>query len=219
MLQRGRLYRHTHLSASAFQLDRTIKDRKNRQKKTNVVQKARNAKKANALRSTSKRVVEKGQDEDDEDEKDSAEESEEHEQVRGQKDGRMGVEDFMSGGFVGGMDGSSDEEGEEDEEEDDASLQDVEDLSEDEESHAQDLAKLAKKDPEFYKYLQENDQELLDFAEDDDDDDMSEEENEGEAASAVQKGKMKATELEAEVVTSEMLKGWQKSILQVRQGG
>jgi nucleolar complex protein 2 len=125
----------------------------------------------------------------------------------------MGVDDFMGGGFVDGMGaGGSDDDDEEDVDDDDASLQDIEDLSDEEEDHAQDLAKLAKRDPEFFKYLQENDQELLDFGNDDgeEDEDMEEEE-----ASPVQKGKKKAIEKRAEVVTSAMLKGWQKSILQV----
>ena len=37
----------------------------------------------------------------------------------------------------------------------------------DEETHKKDLGQLAKKDPEFFKYLQENDSELLDFEEGD----------------------------------------------------
>ncbi|KAF2017784.1 Noc2-domain-containing protein [Aaosphaeria arxii CBS 175.79] len=41
-----------------------------------------------------------------------------------------------------------------------------EDSGDDEEAHKQQLASLAEKDPEFYKYLKDNDAELLDFAED-----------------------------------------------------
>lgn len=40
------------------------------------------------------------------------------------------------------------------------------DSGDDEDAHKEQLAGLAQKDPEFYKYLKENDAELLDFAED-----------------------------------------------------
>jgi nucleolar complex protein 2 len=40
------------------------------------------------------------------------------------------------------------------------------DSADDEDAHKEQLAALAEKDPEFYKYLKENDAELLDFAED-----------------------------------------------------
>lgn len=133
---------------------------------------------------------------------------------RTKKAARMGVDDFMGGGFIDGMaEEASDGEGGEDDEDDMddvGSLQDIEDLSDEEGDHVQDLAKLAKKDPEFYKYLQENDQELLDFGNEDEEDEEME-----VPSSPVQKGKKKAVEREAEVVTAEMLKGWQKSILKV----
>jgi hypothetical protein len=141
--------------------------------------------------------------------------------MRTQKGERMGVDDFMGGGFADGMydeegNGSDDDDDNSGEDDDNESLRDIEDLSDQEEDHAQDLAKLAKKDPEFFKYLQENDRELLDFGNGDDDEDVDEEEEEEEeAASEIQKGKKKATDKDAEVVTSAMLKGWQKSILQV----
>lgn len=173
------------------------------------------AKKVNTLRSTTKPST-AGEDEESASGSENGESEGEVENVKStKKAGRMGVDAFMGGGFVDGMaDEASDGEGDEDdgdEEQDDASLQDVEDLSDEEGDHVQDLAKLAKKDPEFFNYLQENDQELLDFGNEDEED----EEEMEEPSSPVKKGKKKATEKEAEVVTSEMLKGWQKSILKV----
>lgn len=70
--------------------------------------------------------------------------------------------------------------------------------------HLLELSNLAEKDPEFYKYLQENDKDLLDFdpdaAEDVEDEDMEDAEPES-----------------VPPLTKEILQKWQKSILEVRQ--
>ena len=69
------------------------------------------------------------------------------------------------------------------------------------------LSKLAEKDPEFFKYLQENDRELLEFSLNDaaagDDEDM-----EGEGP---------AEEDRTPVLTKEILQKWQKALLDVRE--
>ncbi len=66
------------------------------------------------------------------------------------------------------------------------------------------LSKLAEKDPEFFKYLQENDRELLEFntnaANADDDDDDEED----------------VMEDVTPVLTKEILQRWQKALLDVR---
>lgn len=74
----------------------------------------------------------------------------------------------------------------------------------------QELSALAKKDPEFYKYLQENDRELLDFktvgpsaAGEDESMDENEESDEAEK------------EEEIPLLTSQIIRGWQKAILEV----
>jgi nucleolar complex protein 2 len=78
-------------------------------------------------------------------------------------------------------------------------------------SHMLELAQLAEKDPEFYKYLQENDRELLEFTTtpdgddemDDEDDVMDEDDNEEEIGEGLP------------VLTTGILKTWQKALLEV----
>ena len=75
------------------------------------------------------------------------------------------------------------------------------------EAHLMELSKLAEKDPEFFKYLQENDRELLEFSLNDaaagDDEDM-----EGEGPTE---------EVRTPVLTKEILQKWQKALLDVRE--
>ncbi|KAF8637131.1 hypothetical protein AX17_003035 [Amanita inopinata Kibby_2008] len=84
----------------------------------------------------------------------------------------MTVDDFLRGDFMEGSDdednggdNAEDEDNLEDDEDaaDDASFASVDDLDDEGEAHMLELVQLAEKDPEFYKYLQENDRELLEF--------------------------------------------------------
>lgn len=158
-----------------------------------------------------------------------------------------------------------------DDDDDDASLADtdddfasLDDLDELEEDHKHALSKLAETDPEFFKYLQENDKELLEFGQSDEEDEepkpkSKKQQNKEAAAKKDVKGKGKKVEEEEEkeaelgedeyeeyegadtddeemeeemsgkksrkgkklddgemqVVTMEMLKGWQKGMLEV----
>lgn len=139
-----------------------------------------------------------------------------------------------------GLDAILDGEGQEEEEDDDLEDDDLADLDGDDEDepvsneqHIADLKALAEKDPEFFKYLQENDAELLDFGgegaeessdeemedaqeeQDDEDDEDSEDEDSGKKS---KKGKGKEKELairQTPVLTKEILKSWQTAIITV----
>ncbi|KAL5525179.1 NOC2 [Sanghuangporus sanghuang] len=125
----------------------------------------------------------------------------------------MSVDDFLKRGF---MEGSSDEDGEEEDEgalegevdDDNASFASVDDLEDEAAAHKLELEKLAKQDPEFYKYLQENDRELLDF------DVMEDEDEEMDDDDAV--GGADDDEMKAPTLTKEILRRWQKAILEHR---
>jgi nucleolar complex protein 2 len=85
------------------------------------------------------------------------------------------------------------------------------------EEHKEQLEALKEKDPEFYKYLKENDAELLDFDDHGDlaeVDELSEAEEEGPAKKKKKKAKQADEEDEAEdnKLTIAMVKKWQKSM-------
>lgn len=75
-------------------------------------------------------------------------------------------------------------------------------------THLMELSKLAEKDPEFYKYLQENDQELLKF-------DPNDERDESEADLEMEAGFPEDEEEQTPILTAKTLKGWQKALLEV----
>ncbi|KAK0478737.1 Noc2-domain-containing protein [Armillaria novae-zelandiae] len=130
----------------------------------------------------------------------------------------MTVDDVLGAGFMEGSDadgdeseGTDDSDDEENAASDNDSFADVDDLEDDEgQNHLTELAKLAETDPEFYKYLQENDKELLEFnlSADAVGNDDSAEDIEGDAAmdEAVVRP----------VLTSDIIRGWQKALLEHR---
>jgi hypothetical protein len=74
------------------------------------------------------------------------------------------------------------------------------------ETHMLELSKLAEKDPEFYKYLQDHDRELLEFSMDvvDDDDHVDDTDDTGESDGD-----------QLPTLTENILRTWQKSLLEV----
>lgn len=121
----------------------------------------------------------------------------------------MNVEEFFEKGFdVPKEKKGSKKQKEQSDDDDDESSSDEEEILE----HQHDLEKLAEKDPEFYKYLQENDKGLLDFdpvnpldAISDDEDD---EEQEGQPQ-AQEDDQVDADKIE---VTTAMVKDWAKKL-------
>ena len=184
-------------------LDQTIQQRRDAKKKLKYVQKK----------------GKRGEEAQEPDEMDAASEPEAVAN-EGTAASRMGVDEFLRGGFREGMEEAEEDEDEEreggdhhDDVEDDDDLDEVDDL-EDEEAHAQDLAKLAETDPEFYKYLQENDQDLLHFGQDNGNDEEDEEEAE-DASAKMNAGDGSEDESER-ILTMDMLRQWQKGLLRHR---
>ncbi|KAK6895391.1 Nucleolar complex protein 2 [Candida tropicalis] len=138
----------------------------------------------------------------------------------------MSVDDFFAGGFEVPKEKKKnkkvEEKKEEEEEDDDESSSE----EEDEEAMKENLKNLEKEDPEFYKYLKENDNALLDFEgvnpldamEDDDDEEDDNEDEEKEVPSDVESdneeesnrsSKTKESKVE---ITSQLVKKWSEQL-------
>ena len=84
----------------------------------------------------------------------------------------LDVDEFLDGNFLGEAQGEEAEEAEEEEEEEEeeeaGNEDDVDGLHDEVTKHKAELEELKKADPDFFKYLQQNDGNLLSFGEDDD---------------------------------------------------
>ncbi|KAH8993178.1 Noc2-domain-containing protein [Lactarius akahatsu] len=137
----------------------------------------------------------------------------------------MSVDDFLGADFmeeddeagepdIGASeseDDGEDEDGDDTDDEDDASFASVDLLEDDGAAHMLELSTLAEKDPEFYKYLQEHDRELLDFnmGDGDDDDDDDEVSDNADGAAGPEGEQLPS-------LTEKILRSWQKSLLETR---
>lgn len=141
----------------------------------------------------------------------------------------MSVDDFFEGGFevpkpkknIKAKEESEDEESEEEEseQEEPATKEDEESSDEEDLDEIQDNIKgLEEKDPEFYKYLQENDKDLLDFEGTNpldaisDDEDAMEEDSEQEDEEAKEEEEVPEPVVQKTEITLKLVKSWEKQL-------
>ncbi|TIB89205.1 Noc2-domain-containing protein [Wallemia mellicola] len=176
---------------------KAVRDKRDAREKKNQARKEHKPKK--------KAPAEKEQSEDinedeDEDESDVPEESQNN------------VDDVLN------MELSEDEEEEDDDEELSAEEAENSDVEQDEKSHAEAIKNLSKTDPEFFKFLQENDKNLLEFDESDDEqedgeDDAGDNSDDDEAAALAE---MEDSQSKTTKLTNKMLRDWQRAIINHR---
>jgi nucleolar complex protein 2 len=83
---------------------------------------------------------------------------------------------------------------------------------------AKSLADLAKKDPEFFKYLKENDAELLDFEGGDEDEMMEYDAGSGSEEEPEFGEPEEQKEVKKVSVSMKMLRSWQRAMIEVSRG-
>ncbi|KAG8810553.1 Nucleolar Complex 2 protein, partial [Serendipita sp. 399] len=195
--------------AASGKLKHAIQSRHKHQQLKKQIERRKGRKHAGKSQVSDKRRLPK-----DEEEEEDNDDEEDRAMIRQKKGAKKLAQSDASSDEEGEFGKSEDESGASDiSEDDDASFASVDDLEDDDEGaeHLMELSKLAEKDPEFYKYLQENDKELLEFKLNDKMDAISDEDME-EGIPSTDGDEHEATP----TLTLEVLKGWQKAILEHR---
>ena len=165
-----------------------------------------------------RKAKEGGEEEEEEEEEEESGSEEEDGGMAGKKSKgafKGNVDDFLEKGFFDAM---SDDDGEEDDDDEDGDdddedggdgSDDDEEDDDEEERMKQEMEALKSKDPEFAKYLEENDPELLKFGEEEEDEEGEDEEGE---AGAGDDGDDDAGEKGPKTLTMAMISGWVKQL-------
>ena len=147
------------------------------QKKTNLTHKVKERKKRQNTKR--KRDDQKFEKEQRKNLKRAVEEEEVSNEMDESKMSKMGLDEFLSGGFMN-SDGENDDLVDVKKSKKDDEQEDDDDKEDDVKSHRAELEALRKQDPEFYEYLKQTDAELLDFGADDNEEDEEGDDNQQE---------------------------------------
>jgi nucleolar complex protein 2 len=209
----GRVKKSTRKFESKH-LTRTLDDRKAKKK----------LKQSFILREKKKAKRQANREEDDDDNEDGEPKAKKQKPDGPQIFDDMSVEQFFAGGFEVPEEGKATKggkrkRGEEEKEQKESVQEDDEGMEDDSEDevvqHKDTLGALADQDPEFYKYLKENDPELLDFSIAERDDLSSiDEMSEGEDEVAGKKKKKGKEMAESDEVTMTAVKKWREALVE-----